>query len=104
MKMNAAAQLGYWNSIELNDDGSLRYGNMDREKGHIVYVDPTQSELDEIDALAATLQAEHDSSQWSRDRKSEYLKKSTFEQIEMMADGTFDAWYSGIKSNIPKPA
>jgi hypothetical protein len=47
--------------------------------------------------------ANYDASQWSRDRQNEYSKKSPYDQIEMMADGTFNAWYDGIKQTYPKP-
>jgi len=44
----------------------------------------------------------YDDLQWMRDRQAEYAKKTPVEQIEMMADGTFNAWYAKIKSDNPK--
>jgi hypothetical protein len=39
---------------------------------------------------------------WQELRREEYDQKSPYEQIEMMADGSFDSWYSGIKAKHPK--
>lgn len=47
--------------------------------------------------------ADYEALEWSRNRQAAYLLKSPLEQIEMMADGTFNAWYSGIKATYPKP-
>ena len=46
---------------------------------------------------------EQDALQWKQDRETEYAKKSPVEQIEMMADGTFNDWYAAIKLKYPKP-
>lgn len=49
------------------------------------------------------LHADYEAIEWCRNRQAEYSKKSATEQIEMMLDGTIDAWYSNIKSMYPKP-
>jgi hypothetical protein len=63
---------------------------------------PTPSQLSEIESKADELEAEYNSLEWSRNRQKEYAKKSAVQQIEMMADGTFSDWYSGIKAANPK--
>ena len=63
---------------------------------------PTASEMTAINSKAKELETEFNSLEWSRNRQAEYAKKSPVEQIEMMDDGTFKAWYAGIKTANPK--
>lgn len=64
---------------------------------------PTDSELIAIQEKAQELEAAYNSQDWLRGRISEYKLKTPYEQIEMISDGTYDAWYAGVKSRWPKP-
>ena len=45
---------------------------------------------------------DNDRRTWQQKRQSQYMQKTAYEQIEMMADGSFDTWYQGIKNTYPK--
>ena len=63
----------------------------------------TQSEEEAVIQEVARLEAEALANNYKVQRLNEYLQKTPYDQLEMMADGTFDAWYAGIKAKYPKP-
>lgn len=70
-----------------------------------VYTQEQVDEMPEVDVHSfegsyLDLEKNH----WKQKRREEYETKTPYEQIEMMADGTFDAWYNSIKEKYPKNA
>ena len=90
MRLDAALKLGF-SSSSCEPDGS---------DFKIEGRKPTLEELASIDAKAIELQTEYDSQVEDRALKAEYMKKTPYEQIEMLGDNTYHAWKAEIQNRI----
>jgi len=69
-------------------------------KTKILKVDGIITDYSDLAARTQELKDEYDSQAEDRELKAEYMKKTPYEQIEMLGDGTYQAWKTGIQNRV----